>query len=436
MPMMNVLTVTQLNRYIKALVDSDERLRTVYLKGEISNFTNHYKSGHFYFSMKDESSLIHAVMFRSYASKVRFEPENGMKVVVKASVSVYERDGQYQLYVYEMQPDGIGALHLAYEQLKAKLYAQGLFDERYKRALPRFPGKIGVITSPTGAAVRDIENILSRRYPLAEVLLYPVLVQGDGAPAQLIKALRYFERTKSVDIIILGRGGGSMEELWAFNSEQLAHEIFRCTIPIISAVGHETDYTIADFVADVRAPTPSAAAELAVPDAGQLLLYLDQVERKMDSMVNNRLSEYEKRLNTWKEKECMKAPGFLLARKEELLNGLKLDLHKGIQIILSVQEKKLIDRKRDFRYFSAASLSKKEQEFLRCAAMLDTLSPLKVLTRGYGMVYRGKEVISSVQKTAPGERVDVLLGDGRLSCHVLEVTPSESEEYSERENDI
>lgn len=432
----NVLTVTQLNRYIKALVEADEHLHMVYLKGEISNFTNHYKSGHFYFSLKDESSLIRAVMFRSYASKVKFEPENGMTVVVKASVSVYERDGQYQLYVYEMQPDGIGALHLAYEQLKAKLYAQGLFDERYKRALPRYPKTIGVITSPTGAAVRDIENILSRRYPLAQVLLFPVLVQGDGAPTQLIRALRYFESAKSADVIILGRGGGSIEELWAFNNEQLAYEIFRCTIPVISAVGHETDYTIADFVADVRAPTPSAAAELAVPDARQLMLRLDQVGKKLDDLIQGGLSDYEKRLTACQEKDCMKNPGYLLLRKEELLTGLKRDLLQSVEYCLVQQRESFLRLQKDFHHASNTALTKREQEFLRCTAMLDTLSPLKVLTRGYGMVHRGKEIISSVHGTNPGEKIEVLLSDGNLTCRVLEATPSESEEHSERKNDV
>lgn len=433
---MNILTVTQLNRYIKALVEADEHLHTVYLKGEISNFTDHYKSGHFYFSLKDENSLIRSVMFRSYASKVKFEPENGMTVVVKASVSVYERDGQYQLYVYEMQPDGIGALHLAYEQLKAKLYAQGLFDERYKRALPRYPRTIGVITSPTGAAVRDIENILSRRYPLAQMLLFPVLVQGDGAPAQLIRALRYFESAKSVDVIILGRGGGSIEELWAFNNEQLAYEIFRCTIPVISAVGHETDYTIADFVADVRAPTPSAAAELAVPDVRQLMLRLDQMGRKLDDLIQGSLLDYEKRLAACRKKDCMKKPGYLLLRKEELLTGLKQDLLRSVEYCLVQRRESFLRLQKDFRYASNTALTKREQEFLRCTAMLDTLSPLKVLTRGYGMVHRGKKIISSVHGTKPGEKIEVLLGDGNLTCRVLETTPSESEEHSERENDI
>ena len=433
---MNVLTVTQLNRYVKALVDSDDHLHSVYLKGEISNFTNHYKSGHFYFSLKDESSVIRAVMFRSYASKVRFEPENGMKVVVKGSVSVFERDGQYQLYVYEMQPDGMGALHLAYVQLKAKLYTQGLFDDGHKKPLPRYPRKIGVITSPIGAAIRDIENILSRRYPVAEMLLYPVLVQGEEAPAQLIEALNYFERTHSVDVIILGRGGGSIEELWAFNNEKLAYKIFQCTIPVISAVGHETDYTIADFVADVRAPTPSAAAELAVPEIHQLKLHLDQISDRMERTVNKRLAEDERRLQSLLERECMKSPAYLLARKEELLAGLRRNLFRNICLVIKDREETAKKMEREIGHRFHTVFSQREQGFLRLVSKLETLSPLKVLTRGYGMVQKGNKIVSSVLETKPGDPIEIQLHDGRLGCRVETAMISESEEHSEREVEL
>ena len=433
---MNVLTVTQLNRYMKALVDSDESLRSFYLKGEISNFTNHYKTGHFYFSLKDENSIVRAVMFRSYASKTRFEPENGMKVVVRGSVSVFERDGQYQLYVYEMQPDGLGALHLAYEQLKEKLYRQGLFDQQHKRPLPRYPQNIGVITSPTGAAVRDIQNILSRRYPLAQMLLYPVLVQGEEAPAQLIEALRYFERTQLVDVIIIGRGGGSIEELWAFNNEKLAYELFRCTIPVISAVGHETDYTIADFVADVRAPTPSAAAELAVPDAQQLMVHLDQISIRLEQSIGKKISDAEGTLKAIKQRECMKSPDYLLTRKEELLSGLKRDLFKNIRLLLENREAETMKKQKELHHTFSALFANKEQLFLRSVAKLDALSPLKVLTRGYGMVQKDQQIVSSIEGAIPGDHIEILLQDGVLGCQVETVTVSESRENSERENDI
>ena len=267
-------SVSELNGYIKRIIESNRTLASVTVKGEISNFTAH-RSGHFYFSLKDSEGQIKAVMFRSRAQTLRFMPESGMKVIVHGSVSVYERDGVYQLYASSIQPDGIGALYLAYEQLKEKLYKNGIFDPAHKMPLPKYPEKIGVITSPTGAAVRDIINVLKRRYPIASIYLYPSLVQGDGAEEDLIKAVDYFDRSNLCDVIIIGRGGGSIEDLWAFNSEKLAMRIFDCKIPIISAVGHETDFTICDFVADMRAPTPSAAAEISAPDIAELLLRLD-----------------------------------------------------------------------------------------------------------------------------------------------------------------
>ena len=265
-----VLTIAQLNRYVKSRLDADENLYNVFLVGEISNFTDHYKTGHFYFTLKDSDAQIKAVMFRQNALRVKFKPENGLKVIVRGRVSLYEAAGSYQVFVDDMQPDGVGALNLAFEQLKERLQKEGLFDEAHKKPLPRYPQRIGVITSETGAAVQDILNILGRRFPYAEVVLAPVLVQGDGAPEQMIAALQDFNRLQNADVIIIGRGGGSAEDLWAFNDENLAYAVYRSEIPVISAVGHETDFTICDFVADLRAPTPSAAAELAVPDQTEL----------------------------------------------------------------------------------------------------------------------------------------------------------------------
>ena len=273
---MTTITVSQLNRYVKSLLEGDTNLCSVLLSGEISNFTNHYKSGHWYLSLKDEDAVVKAVMFRSQVQRMTFVPENGMKVIVRARVSLYEKDGAFQIYLDDMQPDGAGALQVAYEQLKQRLQEEGLFDDSRKRPLPAYPKRVGVITSSTGAAVRDIFHVLGRRYPLAEVVLIPTRVQGDGAPAQLCAAITQFEKMKATgdantpDVILIGRGGGSLEELWAFNSEQLARTVAAATIPIISCVGHETDFTICDFVADLRAPTPSAAAELAVPDSAEL----------------------------------------------------------------------------------------------------------------------------------------------------------------------
>ena len=259
-----IVSVSQLNTYLKGLLDSDPNLQYVFLSGEISNLTDHYSSGHIYLSLKDSKAVIKAVMFAFNASRLRFKPQNGMKVLVRGKVSIYELSGQYQLYIEDMQPDGIGALTLAFEQLKDKLNKEGLFDPQAKKPLPKFPEKIAVITSPTGAALQDIRNILTRRWPYAEIALYPVLVQGEGASSQLTNAINMVSESDT-DVAIIGRGGGSIEDLWAFNSEELARAIFSCKVPVISAVGHETDFTICDFVSDMRAPTQSAAAELAVP---------------------------------------------------------------------------------------------------------------------------------------------------------------------------
>ena len=260
-----ILTVTQLNEYIKSKIDSDKTLQNIWIKGEISNFV-HHKTGHLYFTVKDENSLVRSLMFASSAAKLPFKPENGMKVILHGRVASYIRDGIYNFYADSMEPDGIGALYIAYEQLKKRLEAEGLFRTENKKPLPKIPSRVGVITSPTGAAVRDIIHVISRRFPFAKIIVYPALVQGEGAPPQLIAGLRYFNESHSADVIILGRGGGSIEDLWAFNNEQLAREVAASRIPVISAVGHETDFTICDFVADRRAPTPSAAAEIAVPE--------------------------------------------------------------------------------------------------------------------------------------------------------------------------
>ena len=395
---MRVITVTQLNRYIKSLLEGDQNLAQVYISGEISNFTNHYKSGHMYMSLKDEGALVRAVMFRAFASKLAFMPEDGMKVIVKARISLYEKDGTYQIYIEEMQPDGVGALQVAFEQLKKKLTAEGLFDQKFKKPLPRYPKRIGVITSPTGAAVRDIFTVLARRYPLAEIVFAPVLVQGDGAPPQLIKALGYLNQTHAVDVIILGRGGGSMEELWAFNDEGLARAVFASNIPVISAVGHETDFTICDFVADLRAPTPSAAAELAVPDTEQLLSKLQQMQSISRRSIKANFDAATHRFAVVHSRRCLTTPLFYVEEQSMRLDYLMQSFVHAAQRRLAEYDRRLASQ----------------------CAKLDALSPLKVLSRGYSIPYVGEKVVKSVSDVTPGDQVELCVSDGTVVCTVDE----------------
>ena len=391
---MKVISVSQLNRYVKSLLEGDANLAAVYIGGEISNFTNHYKSGHLYMSLKDEGAVVKAVMFRAYASKLAFTPENGMKVIVRARVSLYEKDGAFQIYIEEMQPDGVGALQIAFEQLKKKLAAEGLFEASRKKPLPRYPARVGVITSPTGAAVRDIFNVLGRRFPLARVVFTPVLVQGEGAPAQLVAALRRFNETNAADVLLLGRGGGSIEELWAFNDETVARAVAASRIPVISAVGHETDFTICDFVADLRAPTPSAAAELAVPDQHQLAARLTQLYGALRQSALHRVEVENTRLASIRGKRCLATPLFYVEEQ-----GMRLDYF--------------------VRRFAAAArvqTSRAEGRLSAAAGKLDALSPLKVLSRGYSIVYKDGEVQHSVEGIRSGDKLSLRLSDGRIEC--------------------
>lgn len=389
---MGVVTVTQLNQYVKSLLDGNPLLSSVYISGEISNFTNHYKSGHLYFTLKDENAAVKAVMFKGQASKLTFEPESGMKVIVRARVSLYDRDGAYQIYVDAMQPDGVGALQKAYEQLKAKLEKEGLFDEKCKKPLPRFPQKVGVITAETGAAVRDIINVLGRRYPLAEIVLCPVLVQGDGAPPQLIEALKRLNDQNAADVIIIGRGGGSIEDLWAFNDEGVARAVAASNIPVISAVGHETDFTICDFVADLRAPTPSAAAELAVPDQNELAVLVGHLVGRASAALDFRLKRERQRLETLTKSRALAAPQTLVEEQQMRLDYSVKNLQTAFGATVAGEQKRL----------SAA------------AAKLDALSPLKVLGRGYAIARKGDVVVHSVKDVSSGDRLTVRLADGEL----------------------
>ena len=400
------VTVTQLNEYIKAKIDGDGFLSRVSVKGEISNFTNHYKTGHFYFTIKDETSLIRAVMFRGNTAKLRFVPENGMKIVARGRVSAFVRDGQYQLYCDSMEPDGIGALYFAFEQLKKKLAAEGLFDEARKRPLPKIPTRIGVITSPTGAAIRDIINILGRRFPYAKVILYPALVQGAEAAPSLIAGMRHFMEARDVDVIIIGRGGGSIEDLWAFNSEELARTIAACPIPVISAVGHETDFTICDFVADRRTPTPSAAAELAVPETHELMHKIDNIIGRMSLLLSRRLESGRQILDFY-----MKQGVF--AHPERLFEDRKMQLLLLGQRLETAENNKLV----------AARHTLAEQ-----SAKLEALSPLSILSRGYSVATGADgRVRTAVAQTAVGEDIALRLADGALHARVTSLQ-SETEE--------
>lgn len=393
-----ILTVSQVNFYVKSVIDDNPHLRSVFVCGELSNFTRHYKSGHIYFSLKDEKSAIKSIMFSSAASRLRFQPSDGMKVIVRGRVAVYEPSGQYQLYVEDMQPDGMGSLALAYEQLRDKLGCEGLFSLEYKKPLPSFPNRIGVITSPTGAARRDIENIVSRRFPCAEIILYPVTVQGDEASAQLIDALRYMDDNSMADVIIIGRGGGSAEDLWAFNDEKLARTIFACKTPVISAVGHETDFTICDFVADMRAPTPSAAAELAVPDQNELFSRLAQLAFTLRKLISAKINTEYKKLSQIKRGTLFQPQRYL---EEQLL---RVDSHAQ-------------------RFKSVADLYINAKEnHLKCAAYsLSHLSPMNTLARGYALPTKDNKIIKSVSVLSICDKINITLKDGNIDCVVEKI---------------
>ncbi|HWP80397.1 MAG TPA: exodeoxyribonuclease VII large subunit [Candidatus Acidoferrum sp.] len=394
-----VITVSQLNRYMKSLIEGDAALASVWVRGELSNFTNHYKTGHMYMTVKDEGAAIRAVMFARDAAKLRFMPENGMKVLVQGRVAVYERDGQYQLYLREMEPDGVGALYLAFEQLKRKLGEEGLFDESRKRPIPKLPLKIGVITSPTGAAVRDVIHVLGRRFPLAEVLLYPVLVQGENAPPQLIEALKYFSDTGEADLVILGRGGGSIEELWAFNDEGVARAIAACKVPVISAVGHETDFTIADFAADLRAPTPSAAAELSVPDTMTLKTRFANLDARLLALVRTRLQSARAKVADLASRRVFKSPAIYIDDRRMAVVAMTARLDAAMRL----------------------QGARRRHRLEVAAGKLGALSPLAVLGRGYSVILREGAAVRARTELSPGDKIEIMLAKGGANATVTEV---------------
>ena len=394
-----VLSITQVNEYIRSLMDNDGLLAGVAVKGEISNYKV-YPSGHHYFTLKDEGAALKCVMFRGNALRLRFRPDNGIKIIATGRISVYPRDGAYQLYCTSLTPDGVGDLHVAFEQLKAKLSAQGLFDPAHKKVIPAYPQRIGIVTSSAGAAIHDMLRILRKRYPLTKVYLLPVRVQGAEAPGEIAAAIRYANQHNLADLLIVGRGGGSIEDLWAFNDELVAHAIYESEIPIVSAVGHEPDVTISDYVADLRAATPSNAAELALPDQDALRQLLDTMSSSMATSVLRQVKALRQQLKALSSSASLRSPGQYIQLRANALEHLRTKLISSEQRIINL----------------------KKQRFISATAKLDAMSPLKVLTRGYAMVQSPDgTVIRSVKQVVPGNEITVCVSDGNMKATLNEV---------------
>jgi exodeoxyribonuclease VII large subunit len=392
-----IYSVNEVNTLIKDMLDSDVRLMKIFIRGELSNYKI-YPSGHHYFTLKDSDATLKAVMFRREADRLRFKPENGMKVIALGRITVFPRDGQYQLYCSGLTPDGVGDLHVAYEQLKEKLFKEGLFDEKHKKPLPKYPQRIAVITSSAGAAVRDIIRVLGKRFPQAKIILLPVRVQGVEAPPEICGAIKYANRYKVADLIIAGRGGGSIEDLWAFNDERVARTIFESEIPVISAVGHEPDYTISDFVADLRAATPSNAAELAVPDRQELIETINSYKKRMAAALKGRIDYEKEKLKRLSQSRALSSPMNYIDDRRLLLDHLS------------------------GRLASSAELRVKHlrSDFIRLASALDAMSPLKVLARGYSIAVKSDgSVIKRAADTQAGEDITVKTSEGSINCKVL-----------------
>jgi exodeoxyribonuclease VII large subunit len=389
------VSVSQLTVYIKSIMENDPKLKSVSVRGEISNYKYH-SSGHIYFTLKDENSKIKCVMFKGYTSSLKFKPEDGLNVVITGSISVYERDGQYQMYCYKMEPDGIGELYLAFEQLKSKLSREGIFDDMFKKPIPLLPGRIGVATSPTGAVIKDIINVSTKRFRNINILLYPVKVQGNGAANTIAEAIEYFNSRDDIDVIIIGRGGGSIEELWAFNEEIVARAIHKSRIPVISAVGHETDFTIADFAADVRASTPSHAAEIAVPSYENIKYKIGSVNLKLIKNINVNLTS--KRYN------------IKSALQRIDLNSPKNVIVQNIQYLDNLQNRLL--------YIIQSKLSENRHILSVCASKIDSFSPIKTLTRGYTYADKNGSVIKSIKSININDEINLHMHDGSAVCRV------------------
>ena len=416
----NYLSVSALTKYIKYKFDVDKHLKKVLLKGEISNFKRHSR-GHFYFTLKDEGSQISAIMFESSSSKVVFKPSDGMSVLIEGYVTVYEASGNYQIYVNKMSEDGVGNLYLAYEQLKKELSQKGLFDDKYKQPIPRFPKKIGVLTSPTGAAVKDIINIVNRRYPLCDIIVYPTLVQGEYAKKSIVDQLIKANNDNLVDVIILGRGGGSIEDLWPFNEEEVAYKIFESRIPIISSVGHETDFTISDFVADLRAPTPSGGAELAVPDQIDLLNYLGQINNKTRLSLNRLINQKSERLKSLDDSYVFRDPLRFTERKSRRLDHLieKLEiLNPKSRLVQSNIDLEKVNKRLNLAYKNI--LNEKFNKYYLDINSLELLNPLAIMKKGYSVIKVNENIVKSIDDVKIKEELNIEVNDGIIKAIVTE----------------
>ena len=417
----NYITISELNRYLKTKFENDTNLRMVYLKGEISNFKAHTR-GHYYFTLKDETSRLNAVMFSYHTGNLKFMPCDGMKVLVVGRISVYEQTGSYQIYVENMAEDGIGNLYVAFEKLKKDLAKEGLFNPEHKKRIPRMPKRIGIVTASTGAAIRDILTTIKRRYPICETILFPALVQGNDAAADIVKKIE-LANTYDIDTLIVGRGGGSLEDLWPFNEEIVARAIYNSKVPVISAVGHEIDFTIADFVADLRAPTPTAAAELAVPDTSTILNYLETAKGRSYQAINNTINNYQTRINNVANSYILKKPTAMYEILEQKLDNLIDKLNKEINIVIDNNKVRLFKSSNSYILTNPSMLYKfKEQALLGLTEKLEVLNPISTLNRGYGIIKKDNVVVSSIANVKDNDDIVINLKDGNIYSKVVKVS--------------
>lgn len=414
------ITISDLNHYLKELFEEDIFLKKVYLKGEVSNFKAHTR-GHYYFTLKDDGSRLNAVMFSYNTNNLKFVPTDGMKVLVKGKISVYEATGSYQIYVEQMEQDGLGNLYIEFEKLKKKLAAEGLFDQNHKKRIPRIPKKIGIVTASTGAAIKDILTTIKRRYPVCETILFPSLVQGTDAAKDIVKNIE-LANTYDIDTLIVGRGGGSIEDLWPFNEEIVARAIYNSKVPIISAVGHEIDFTIADFVADLRAPTPTAAAELAVPDTETINNYLENAISRSTISINNYLESRKQTLSNLINSYVLKKPTAMYEIKEQNLDYLIDNLHKSISQILESNKVRLFKAANSYVLTNPEIIYKfKEQHLDHLINKIDVLNPMNTLKRGYAIVKKSEKVISDIHKLKKDDIINISVKDGNINATVIEV---------------